>query len=159
MNYKGLISILLLVMTSISFGQNSVTSSGENAIGSTGNVNYSVGQILYTTNYGSNGSVAQGVQQPYEISVLLGIDEAIGIDLLLSVFPNPTTDFVTLKFENYDFESIDYQLFDINGKIILTDKSQIKETKITIGNLPSSIYFLKVLDANKELKTFKIIKN
>ena len=53
--------------------QQVVTTSGGNASGSGGSVSYTVGQIVYTTNTDSNGSVAQGVQQPYEISVVTAL--------------------------------------------------------------------------------------
>jgi hypothetical protein len=42
---------------------------GGEATGSGGSVSYSVGQVVYTTNTGINGSVAQGVQQPYEFQM------------------------------------------------------------------------------------------
>jgi len=42
--------------------QDSTNSSGGNATGSGGTVAYSVGQVVYTTNTGTNGSLAQGVQ-------------------------------------------------------------------------------------------------
>lgn len=42
--------------------QQVVTTSGGNASGSGGSVSYTIGQIVYTTNTNSNGSVAKGVQ-------------------------------------------------------------------------------------------------
>ena len=77
--------------------QNAVPATGGNASGSGGTVAYSVGQVVYTTNTATNGSVAQGVQQPFEISVVTGLEEAKGINLALSAYPNPTTDFLNLK--------------------------------------------------------------
>ncbi len=138
--------------------QNSVTASGGNRVENNGAVSYSVGEQVYVTYFASNGSVSQGVQQPYEISTVLSTNETQGINLILSVFPNPASDFVTLKVENYDFESLNFQLIDLNGKLFFDGKTSIKETKIEIGNFPSSIFFLKVTDGNKELKTFKILK-
>ena len=61
--------------------QTSVNATGGDASGSGGSVSYSVGQVVYTTNTGTSGSVAQGVQQPYEISVVTAIEEAKGINL------------------------------------------------------------------------------
>ena len=55
--------------------QESVNSSGGEATGTGGTASYSVGQVVYTTATGTNGSVAQGVQQPYEISTTVGINE------------------------------------------------------------------------------------
>lgn len=152
-----LVSYLLLLSISM-LGQESTNASGQNATGSGGTVSYSVGQIVYTTNIGTNGSVAQGVQQPYEISIVLGIEHP-EINLLITVSPNPTTDFVTLKVADYEFESLTYQLFDQNGKQLLMRQTNTDETQIPIGNLPSAIYFLKITNKNKAIKTFKILKN
>ena len=66
--------------------QEVISSSGGNVSGSGGSVSYSVGQVVYTTNTGTNGSVAQGVQQPYEISVVTGIEEATNINLIYLAF-------------------------------------------------------------------------
>ncbi len=140
--------------------QEAIPASGGNASGSGGSVSYSVGQLVYTTNTGTNGTVAQGVQQPFEISVITGFEEeAIGINLSNSVYPNPTSDFVKLRIENYKTENLIYQLYDINGKNLETEKIESNEARIFMSNYAPAIYFLKVLQGNKEIKTFKIIKN
>ena len=140
--------------------QTAVPATGSNASGSGGTVSYSVGQVVYTTNTGgSNGSVAQGVQQPFEISVVTGLEETKGIILSVSAYPNPTTDFLNLKVENYDNTNLSYQLFDISGKLLETKKITGNETSINTSNLVPATYFLKVTENNKEVKTFKIIKN
>jgi len=79
-----------------SSAQKNTVASGGNASGSGGSASYAVGQVVYTTNTGINGSVAQGVQQPYEISTTVGINETT-IHLGMSVYPNPTTDYLQLK--------------------------------------------------------------
>jgi hypothetical protein len=122
-------------------------------------VSYSVGQVVYTTHTGTSGSAAQGVQQPFEISVVTGIEEAKDINLVCSAFPNPATDNVKLKAENYETENLTYQLYDIRGNLLENKKIEGNETSIVISNLVLGIYFLKVSNNNKEVKTFKIIKN
>ena len=140
--------------------QTAVPATGSNASGSGGTVSYSVGQVVCTTNTGgSNGSVAQGVQQPFEISVVTGLEEAKGINLSVSAYPNPTTDFLNLKVENYDKTNLSYQLFDISGKLLETKKITSNETSINTSKLVPATYFLKVTENNKEVKTFKILKN
>jgi hypothetical protein len=47
--------------------QESTNASGADVIGSGGSVAYSIGQVVYTTNTGSTGSVAQGVLHAFEI--------------------------------------------------------------------------------------------
>lgn len=158
MKIKILQLFFILSVSNMLVAQNAITVSGSNGSSSTGNVSFSVGQPAYVTDFASNGSVSEGVQQPYEISTVLSIKEAQEIHLLLSVFPNPTSNFVTLKVENYDFESLHIQLIDANGKLFYNGNTTQNETKIEIGSFTSSIYFLKVSDDKKELKTFKILK-
>ena len=67
--------------------QTTVAAVGGESTGTGGTVSYTVGQIIYTTNIGANGSLAQGVQQPYEISTTLGINET-SINLELFFFLN-----------------------------------------------------------------------
>ncbi len=138
--------------------QESTNATGGSASGSGGSASYSIGQIVYTTNTGANGSVAQGIQQPYEISVVSGIDEGTTINLVCSAYPNPTTDFLLLKIESFEKVNISYQIFDINGKLLSIGKVEGNVTSIDMKNLMPAIYFLKVIDNNKVVKTFKIIK-
>lgn len=137
--------------------QESVLSSGGNSSGSSGNVSYSVGQIFYKTVDGATAYLSQGVEQPFEIQTVLGQDN-FNVNLELSVYPNPTTDVIYLKIKESNFESIQYQLFDINGRLIENNKVFENSTIIQMGKYPEAIYLLKVLDNNKEVKTFKIIK-
>jgi len=138
------------------YAQESPTTTGGEATGTGGTASYSVGQVVYTTHTGTNGSVAQGVQQPYEISTTVGINETT-INLELSVFPNPTIDYLTLKVDA--FTSVSYQLVDIQGKVIENNKVTATSTSIKMEGLPSATYFLKVSKNNASVKTFRIIKN
>lgn len=153
---KLLISILVISAFKVN-AQEVTASSGGNATGTNGTVSYTIGQVVYTTNTGTTGSVAQGVQQPFEIQTLLGADN-FNINLQMAVFPNPTTNWLQLDIKNYGFEKLNYQIFDINGKMVLQSKISTETTTISMENLSTNIYLLKVLDNNKEVKTFKIIK-
>ena len=139
--------------------QQVITSAGGNATGIGGSASYSVGQIVYKTNSGSLGSISQGVQQPYEISIVSVFEEENGISLLLSSYPNPTTTSLTLKVGNYNFENLNYQLFDGNGRTLVESKIYKAETVISMETLPAGSYFLKVSNGSIEMKTLKIIKN
>jgi len=153
------LSVLLLGIGLTAQAQQAITTTGGNASSSGGSISYSVGQIVYKTNSGSIGSVAQGVQQPYEISVVSGLEEAKGINLVLSAYPNPATDYVILKVENYKTENLTYQLYAISGKLLLIQKVSSAETPILMETLANGSYFLKVSNNKTELKSLKIIKN
>lgn len=139
--------------------QESINAAGGIASGSGGSANYSVGQLVYTTNTGSNGSVAQGVQQPYEISAITGIEEAKDINLTITAYPNPTTDYLTLNVKDFELSNLNFQLYDMQGKLLRNEKITGNQTSIVMSNLVPSTYFVKVIQGNKEIKTFKIIKN
>ncbi len=152
--------VLLSFIASLSFSlaQEVIPTSGGNAEGSGGSVSYSVGQVYYMTHEGSTGSVSEGVQQPYEISAITGIIEAAGIDLVLSAFPNPVTDFLILRIDQYNPQNLSYQLFDINGRLIQIGYVIGNETIIDMTGIIPAVYLLKVLDNKKEIKTFRILK-
>ncbi|MBL7937606.1 MAG: T9SS type A sorting domain-containing protein [Bacteroidia bacterium] len=151
-------TLLLGTCLSVVQAQQASTATGGDASGSGGSVNYSVGQIAYTTNFSAAGSVAQGVQQPYEISVVTSINEASNIDLKLSAYPNPTTDYLTLKIGDAKIEKLSYQLYDVAGKLLEDKKIASPEVSVSMLNLPNAAYFLKVFSNNIEIKSFKIIK-
>ncbi len=141
--------------------QQAVVTSGGNASGSGGTCAYSIGQTVYTTHTSLTGSVAQGVQQPYEISTVLGIN-IDQISLEIEVFPNPTVDFLTLNVSATTLLSnqfMNVQLYETSGKLIESKTIKNSTEKIGMENMPTGTYFLKVMNNNKEIKTFKIIKN
>jgi hypothetical protein len=138
--------------------QQSLNAAGGDTIGSNGKISYSIGQIDYVSATGSNGSVSQGVQQPFEIFTL-GTDDFPNIILQAIVYPNPTSSNINLIIENYSIDNLHYNLYDIQGRSIANQKITQQETNITMENLQNANYFLQVFDNNKTLKTFKIIKN
>lgn len=138
--------------------QESPTASGGEATGTGGTASYSLGQVVYTKATGTNGSVAQGVQQPFEISTTVGINETT-IQLELSVYPNPATNYLTLKVDSEKLDNLNFQLIDLQGKVIENKKVSSTTTSINVESLPKAIYFLSVVKNNQIVKTFKIIKN
>lgn len=162
MRYKRLkLSAILLLglgLTSLQ-AQESVNATGNNASGNGGSVSYSVGQVVYTTNSGTSGSVAQGVQQPYEISVVTGIEEAKGINLSISAYPNPVTDKLILSVDNFELSTLNYQLYNINGRFLQTQELTGSKTQIDMETYSPAIYFVRVISGNQVVKEFKIIKN
>jgi hypothetical protein len=139
--------------------QIAIPATGGNASGTGGNISYTIGQVAYMTFPGITGNVIQGVQQPYEISVVTALEEANDINLICSVYPNPANNFLTLKVEVYENTNFSYWLYGVSGNLIETKKVLSSETQISLGNQVSGSYFLKITSGNREIKTFKIIKN
>jgi hypothetical protein len=152
------IALIFLFGISTLQAQQNTTSTGGEAIGTGGSASYSVGQIDYVSNSDSNFSVSQGVQQPFEISVVLGLEENY-IKLNLAAYPNPTNDILFLSIENGLSQELTYQLIDLQGKLIENNVIKNNTTEIKLAHLEKAIYFLNITENNKSIKTFKIIKN
>jgi hypothetical protein len=139
--------------------QEGIIATGVNITGIGGSVCYSIGQVFYSTSTGTNGSVAQGVSQPFEISIVSGIDETLNISFQCSVYPNPASNFLTLKFENLKSANLSYQIYDLRGKLLALKQVVANETIIDMSDLSPATYFLRIIQDNKEMKVFKINKN
>ena len=147
----------LFLMSGV-FAQESSNSASGDASGAGGSVAYSIGQVVYTTNTGSNGSVAQGVQHAYEI-FSVGIKET-ALNISLTAFPNPTTENLILQISDYNNEQLSYQIFDVQGKQLSNGQITAPQTQINMNSLPTATYFLNVVNQeNINVQSFKIIKN
>lgn len=151
-------SVLFLILNGAIHAQETTLSAGNDASSASGTVHYSIGQITYTTHSGINGSSAQGVQQPFEIMAIVGI-ELKDIQLELSAYPNPAINSLTLKVENYVQEKLTFQLTDVAGKLISSNHITSELTQIPMNELPAASYFLIVSNEDQLIKNFKIIKN
>jgi hypothetical protein len=149
--------LLCLAFTRL-HAQEAIPASGGNATGSGGTVSYTFGQVYYITVEGVNGTVAQGVQQPYEISVVTGTEKAYKSNPDYAAYPNPAGGFVMLIVKNYKTENMTYQLYDNSGKFIESKNIESNETRIDLSSLIVAPYLLKVSREGKEIKTFKIVK-
>ena len=154
-----LLTLLFLIACGLTIqAQNAIPATGGTASGSGGSVSYTIGQVASQALEGTTGSIAQGVQQPYEISVVTAIGKTEGIVLDYKVYPNPTHGSLRLTIEPFDDGNFRFWLYDLNG-ILLQDKKVIsEETEISLENLNPALYFLKILKDNREVKVFKIIK-
>jgi hypothetical protein len=150
------VAFLLLGLGGL-YAQETVPATGGDATGIGGSSSYTLGQVVYTNKTGSNGSIGQGVQQPYEISATFGVDLA-EINLELLAYPNPTNNALTLNIGNYNNEKLTYQLYDMQGKLFVIRQIVNINTMIGMQDLPMSTYLLSVFDSNSLIKTFRIIK-
>lgn len=126
--------------------------SGGDATGSGGRVAYSVGELVYTTNIGTTGSVSSGVQHAFEI-YSIGINETAN-DILVTVFPNPTAESLIMRTATYTNEKLSYQLFDMQGNLLYKGLIVEQQTQINMTDLSAATYFLNVVN----IHSFKIIK-
>lgn len=151
-------ALLLLVCSRKNlYAQQGVLSAGGDAVGSKGSVSFSIGQVAFTTLNNLDGTITEGVQQPYEI-ILNGIYDEPWISLECVIYPNPASAFVMLKIDNHEIKNLSYCLYNMNGLVIQENVINGKMTTIPMNDLVSGTYLLTVLENSTEVTFFKIIK-
>jgi hypothetical protein len=158
MNRNLLFLITILCLHSSLLAQSNTVTSGGQASGTGGTVSYSVGQVAYAAFSGSNGYIIQGLQQPFEVSIITRVND-ISIDLSVQAYPNPTSDKLILSIGTQELKNLRYQLIDVYGKTIVSDRINQAAQIIDMSKLSSGTYFLSVLSNKKQIRIFKIIKN
>ena len=154
---KQLTPIFFLLLNTVLTAQETFSSSGFNSNGNSWLISYSVGQVSVGFFTGDNGSLTHGVQQPYEIFSTTG-DDILNINLKLTAYPNPTIDQLFLSIENIQGKFFNYQLFNMQGKLLLIDKCENNKTHINLNEFPPNTYLLSISENNTVIKSFTIIK-
>ncbi len=132
-------------------------SSGDTYKNSNYQIDWSVGELLTETYAGPENLLTQGFHQGnYTITA---ISEMGNLQLKITAFPNPATDFVILSIESQNLEGLGYLLTDVNGKILQDSQILTKQQQIDLEGIATGAYFLNVRSGKKALKTFKIIKS
>jgi N-acetylneuraminic acid mutarotase len=72
----------------------------------------------------------------------------------LSIYPNPSKDFLTIETER----PIAYAIFNLMGQQVISDKIASDKNQISLEALPNGIYFLKI-DEGRNSVTKKLIKH
>jgi 1,4-alpha-glucan branching enzyme len=74
----------------------------------------------------------------------------------LSVFPNPAKDQFILQSSKYPIDS--YEIYDLNGKIILSEELNSKDTQHSVNSIQmsSGIYFVRIF-AGESVGTIKMV--
>ena len=154
-------SLLILMLagfpTILALGQQGILSASGEATGTGGTVSWSAGQVAYSAWINTSGSVNEGVQQPYEIYFARGIQEA-GTAPECTVYPNPTTGKVTLKFTDPPVKNFQYSIYNIEGIRLFTAVVDAKEVAVKMDNLQPATYFLVLHKNDLPVRTYKIIK-
>lgn len=157
--FTSLFSLMSIFSWISASGQEAITASGGAATGSGGSASFSAGQLVYTEISGVNIKIIQGVQQPYEISVLTSIETAFSVTLGCRVYPNPASDYLRLEVKPFEENShMRFLLFNMNGVILQEKKIIAAETEIYMNYLTPAVYLLRVIKDNVEIKVFRIVK-
>lgn len=137
--------VFVLLHNDIVQAQSTMVAAGGNAIGPTAQVSYTIGQVVYTSQYNSDAIVDQGVQHSIEIyPVSIGKEES---ECSLSVFPNPTCESITISLGIAVRYQGEWSIIDIHGKQVLSQEYDSPSMTISLTDLPTGSYTLLIRDA------------
>ena len=77
---------------------------------------------------------------------------------LVRVFPNPTTENITLDIDYENFNLLSYRITDIYGAVIDEKAIETSSTQIRFESMPAGIYFVQLINNGSIDAVFKIIK-
>ena len=138
-------------------GPELVSSAGESFNNTSYQLDWSIGECV-TATY-SNGSylITQGFHQN---SYVITAVEDLAKDINITVYPNPTSDFISLRFSTTEIlRNVKLTVTDISGKLLQQSKVTSDQEQLNFSNYAKGVYFLNVKRENHLIKSFKIIKN
>ena len=170
MNTKRIQPLLLLALA---FGmgglqaQQAITIAGGDCRNAHGSISFSAGELAVQTSvaraitvFNITESFTEGVQQP-----LTGRDESqwqgiTPLDITLSVYPNPTTDGVTLQ-GSQPTEPLTYILYAADGRTLVQGSYTGEQQTIDLKPYAAGNYLLRVAVPSNPSKSnvYKIIKS
>jgi hypothetical protein len=136
--------------------QNNTVSAGADAEGFNGSISYSIGQVVYTSATGINGSINQGVQQPYDYDVITGIEHT---EIELNLYPNPTLGQVNLSIADSRTQEYSLSLYDATGRLIMQNSQLNDLNSFSMESYDAGAYTLSVYKKDELIKSFRIIRN
>ena len=129
-----------------------LSTAGTSFVNGTNVLDWTLGEpATFTLDNGTN-LLTQGFHQnDLLITEIDNTENSFGV----TVFPNPTADFVQIQFDKATDNNV-IELFSVEGKLLLSETiSATNVAQINMSNYANGTYLLKV---NKS-KTYQIIKN
>lgn len=123
-------------------------------------VSWTVGEVVTETATDGNNTLTQGFHQT-NLTVTQVEEELIkNENYSLNIYPNPAVNNVTIEITADNFETLQYELNDNNGKLLLKSNFKTKLENIDFTNYQPSIYYLRVYSSNGSFNdTYRIVKD
>ncbi len=162
MQHKLIFPLLLLVLCGSLRAQSGFVTAGVDVSGSNGSISASVGQLMVGSTQGKataaqyvTASLNEGLQQTYTIQELTSNRGPDG-NALFTVYPNPTTDGITILPSQFD-STYRFALYTVDGRLLQKGEITDFEQYLPMNSYPSGSYLLTIVGKNSE-NTYRIVK-
>jgi hypothetical protein len=164
---KSILKTMMILTFSSSFGfaqsisPQSINSSGTSMSQSNGSLSFTVGELVVLSLTDTEGNTLGGGFTSGATISTASIQEPDGAVLNVKVYPNPTTDLITVAIQETKLSYVEIEITDMNGKVISSEKYTgiAKNVGINSSSWNIGTYFLKLKGENAEvLGIYKIVK-
>ena len=139
------------------YAQEVVSTAGSHGETTSGSLSWTVGEPVIETITDGTNTLTQGFQQS-KLTVTAINDLKVSC-IELSIYPNPTNSLLSIEVKTDKQRDLLLSLFNLNGKLILQKKMTGNKQTIKMQNYKPATYILKISEANKEIRTYQIVKH
>jgi len=151
---NGFLFTVLIVFPIIVFSQDIITTSGGNITNNSVQVNWTIGEPITDLITNNKTIVTSGLNQPtFKIETSI---ENINTKIDVSVFPNPTSQFINIKFDGES--SLRARILTLSGAVISAYEIKEKLTQLDLSKVVSGVFIIELSDNTGKLNTYRIIK-
>lgn len=132
-----------------------VATSGANGSNESTNLSWTIGQIVTTKGDNSSLQLTSGFQQgTISVTAISEMEDSEWIN----IYPNPIVDNVTIKTTSIQHNKLNIEVLTLDGKKIIKTQVISNEHILDLSNLPQGTYLMTLMDNNKPIKTYKLVK-
>lgn len=119
-----------------------------------GNLHWTVGEIA-VSRYENGLELGEGFHQVY-YDLLVQTAEELPEEWAVSVYPNPTTDWLKVRFP--ETETLYLKLFDTQGRLLADWGAISGEATLDVDLYPEGVYLLQLQAEDGRQRTVKVLK-
>ncbi len=134
-----------------------ISSAGTSFINGASQLDWTLGETVTSVLSNSGGILSQGFHQP---NLLVTAIDNVTTNYSITIFPNPTVDFLQIQIQNLLNEVIIVDLYNVQGKLLQTQQiNSTADLKINLGDYSAGTYTLSLKDHSEKNKSYQIIKS
>ncbi len=155
------LSLILVLFTFVLLhAQSGFSAFYSDTTSSSASISASITPFIFEVDTSAVILLSASVQQAYEISTDIISESPLvnQVKLSCAAYPNPTTNYLILDIGEEQEVGISYQLYDLNGVLLKEKLITAIHSVISMKEYHSSIYILKVIESNKIVQSFRVIK-
>ena len=152
-----IIVFAFIAITSLALCQEVLSTGGDFHQTPQGSLSFTIGEPISETFDAGENVLTQGFQQTKLIITAIETPEMENFKL--HIFPNPTHSTILIETTDDVQQSMQFALYDLNGKILYNICSDQSILEIDLTSFSPGTYLLRISNDNQQMNTYKIIKN